>query len=217
MIPAPARPGRPMIAAVVAVAALIGGAGVALAATSSSAPRTAARVGTAAAKPSPSPSVRCPVMRPWQRLAPFRRGLALPGGGFAGPGVVVPFGFGPLGAIHGQFVTAKPGGGYQTLDTQRGKVTAVSSGSITVKSSDGYSRTYQVTGSTNVNARRAGIGSVKTGQTVFVLATASGSSATASRIIDFAALPKPPRMVIPKPGTHRMPRLVPCARWHVSR
>jgi hypothetical protein len=216
MIRVPARPGRPVIAAVVAVVALVGGAGVALAATSSSAPRTAARVGTAAATPSPSPG-RCQVRRPWQRFARPGRGLALPGRGFPGPGVVVPFSFGPLGAIHGQFVTAKPGGGYQTLDTQRGKVTAVSSGSITVKSSDGYSKTYQVTGSTNVNAKRAGIGSVKTGQTVFVLATASGSSATASRIIDFAALPKPPRMVIPKPGSRHIPRLAPCAMWHVSR
>jgi hypothetical protein len=146
-----------------------------------------------------------------------RRGLVLPGRAFPGPGAVVPFALGPLGAIHGQFVTAKPGGGYQTLDTQRGKVTAVSSGSITVKSSDGYTKTYQVTGSTSVNAKRAGIGSVTTGETVFVLATVTGSSATASRVIDFAALPKPPKMVIPRPGSHHVPRLAPCAMWHVSR
>ena len=211
MIPARVRPGRPVILAAVAVAALIGGAGVALAATASpsSAPRTAAKAGTAVSAPARLPS-RCQI-----KLPP--RGLPLRGRAFAIPGLLMPLSFGPFGAIHGQFVTPKPGGGYQTIDTQRGTVTAVSSSSITVKSSDGYAKTYQVTGSTNVNAKRAGIGSVKTGQTVFVLATASGSSATATRIIDFAALPKPPKMVIPRPGSRHVSRLAPCAMWHVSR
>ncbi|HYA52127.1 MAG TPA: hypothetical protein VEG33_13240, partial [Streptosporangiaceae bacterium] len=35
-----------------------------------------------------------------------------------------PGGFGgPFGAVHGQFVVPKSGGGYQTVDTQRGSVT----------------------------------------------------------------------------------------------
>src|SRR5579862_5045473 len=163
MIPARMRPGRPAIAAAVAVAALIGGAGVALAATSSSpsAPRAAAKVRAAVARPSSSPSCR-------QIKLPLR-GVPQPGGIFAIPGPV-PFWFGPVGAIHGQFVVPKPGGGYQTIDTQRGTVTAVSASSVTVKSSDGYTKTYQVTSSTKVAARRGGIGSVKTGQTVSVLA-----------------------------------------------
>ncbi|MEI8408959.1 MULTISPECIES: hypothetical protein [unclassified Kribbella] len=45
-------------------------------------------------------------------------------------------------ALHGEFVTAKDGGGYETIATQKGEVTAVSTTSITVKSADGYSRTY---------------------------------------------------------------------------
>ena len=105
-----------------------------------------------------------------------------PGGGFFGLG-------GLFGAVHGQFVVPKSGGGYQTIDTQRGSVTAVSDTSITVKSADGFTRTYEVTSSTNVDAVRYGIGSVKTGHQVAVTATASGSTATAVSILDFSLLP----------------------------
>jgi hypothetical protein len=97
-----------------------------------------------------------------------------------------------FGAIHGQFVVPKQGGGYQTIDTQRGSVTAVSKNSITVKSSDNFTQTYFVTSSTYVDAQRDGIGSVKTGQQVTVAATVSGSTATAVRIMDFSLLPAKP-------------------------
>jgi hypothetical protein len=88
----------------------------------------------------------------------------------------------------------KSGGGYQTIDTQRGSVTAVSGTSITVKSADGFTKTYQVTSSTNVDAERNGIGSVKTGHKVAVTAMASGGTAssgtaTAVSILDFSLLP----------------------------
>ena len=96
---------------------------------------------------------------------------------------------GPFGAVHGQFVVPKPGGGYQTIDTQRGSVTAVNSTSITVKSADGFVKTYQVRSSTNVDAQRNGIASVKTGHQVMVTATDSGGTATASSILDFNLLP----------------------------
>jgi hypothetical protein len=199
MIPARVRPSRPVILAAVTVAALISGAGVALAATASSAPRTAAKAGTALSAPSPS---RCQI-----KLPP--RGLPLRGRAFAIPGPLMPLSLGPFGAIHGQFVAPKPGGGYQTIDTQRGTVTAVSSSSLTVKSSDGYIKTYNVTSSTHVVARRAGISTVKTGQTVSVLATISGSSATATQIVDFTSLPKMPGILRPGPG--QVHRIGPCA------
>ena len=100
------------------------------------------------------------------------------------------FGFGGLfGAVHGQFVVPKSGGGFQTVDTQRGSVTAVSATSITVKSADGFTKTYQVMSSTNVDAQRNGIGSVKTGHQVVVMATDSGGTATAVSILDFTLLP----------------------------
>ena len=100
------------------------------------------------------------------------------------------FGFGgPFGAVHGQFVVPKSGGGYQTIDTQRGSVTAVSTNSITVKSADGFTKTYQVSSSTNVDAQRDGIGSVKTGHQVAVTATDGGGTAAAVSILDFSLLP----------------------------
>ena len=163
-------PGRPLILAGVAVTALLAGAGVAMAATSGS-PAS----GTVASSPAggtvatPSPSARSAF--PHQ---------GRPGG----------FGFGgPFGAVHGQFVVPKSGGGYQTIDTQRGSVTAVSATSMTVKSADGFSKTYQVVSSTNVDAQRDGIATVKTGQQVMVTATVSGSTDTAVSILDFNLLP----------------------------
>jgi hypothetical protein len=115
-------------------------------------------------------------------------------GGFkGGPGF--PAGFGALGAggtIHGEFVRRNPSGGYQTIDTQLGTVQAVSTTSITVKSADGFTKTYTVTTNTVVNSGRDGIGSVKTTDTVQLEAVVTGSGASAvaeaKSIIDTTAL-----------------------------
>ena len=164
-------PGRPLVLAGVAVVALLGGAGVAMAATSGSPASGAAAASPGGTVATPSPSAR-----------PAFPHQGRPGGfGFA-------FG-GPFGAVHGQFVVPRSGGGYQTVDTQRGSVTAVSASSITVKSADGFTKTYQVVSSTNVDAQRGGIGSVKTGHRVSVTATVSGGTATAVSVLDFNLLP----------------------------
>jgi hypothetical protein len=164
-------PGRPLVLAGVVVVALLGGAGVAMAATSGSPASGAAASPAGGTVATPSPSAR-----------PALPHQGRPGGfGFA-------FG-GPFGAVHGQFVVPKSGGGYQTIDTQRGSVTAVSATSITVKSADGFIKTYQVVSSTNVDAQRDGIAAVKTGHQVAVTATVSGSTATAVSILDFNLLP----------------------------
>jgi len=113
--------------------------------------------------------------------------MRAPGGGpfdFGGPGALG----GLFGAVHGSAVVPKPGGGYQTIAFQNGKVTAASSTSITLHSADGYSHSYRVTSSTLVNAQRDGIGSIKAGNQVIVTATVSGSTATATRIIDVSLL-----------------------------
>ena len=158
---------RPYILAGVAVAALLGGAGAALAATNSPGP---------SAPPSAAP------VPSGQRPRPPGPGYHRFGGGFG-------FGFGGLfGALHGQLVVAKPGGGYQTVDVQSGQVTAVSSTSITLKSADGYTKSYAVTSSTLVDAQRAGIGSVKVGHQATVLATVSGTAVTATSINDLTLL-----------------------------
>lgn len=162
---------RPYILTGVAVAALLGGAGAALAATNS--PGPPASPSAAAANPAPSPG---------------SSGL-LPGPGFRHFGGGFGFGFGRLfRALHGQFVVAKPGGGYQTVDVQTGQVTAVSTTSITLKSADGFTKSYTVISSTLVDAQRDGIGSVKVGNQATVVATISGSTATAASVNDLTLL-----------------------------
>jgi hypothetical protein len=174
---------RPVAVAGVAIAALAGGAGIGYAAThslaSSGAPDTAAVA--AAAAPTTSPSA-APVPR-----HPAGRGWHAFGGGFPGAGFGIGIG-GAGGVVHGQLTVPKSGGGYQTEDLQRGTVTAVTSGSISVRSADGFTATYVVSGKTLVDAQAAGIGSVKKGDTVFVTATVSGSTATAVSVLDQTAI-----------------------------
>lgn len=93
-------------------------------------------------------------------------------------------GLGPGMGIHGSFVVPKQGGGYQTVDTQVGTVTGVSSTSITLKSADGFTQSYTVDATTMVNAQRDGIASVKTGDEVGVLAVENGGTRTAVRVVD---------------------------------
>ena len=96
---------------------------------------------------------------------------------------------GPGGeALHGEFVVQKQDGTYQTVVTQAGDVTAVSSTSISVKSADGFSKTYVVLPATNVNAARDGIGSVKVGDAVHVDATVAAGTATAVEVVDVTTL-----------------------------
>jgi hypothetical protein len=105
-------------------------------------------------------------------------------GGGHGTGMGPGMGMGIGGALHGSFVAAKQGGGYQTVDMQRGTVTGVSATSITVKSADGFTATYAVDSSTLVHAQRDGIDSVKAGDEVGVTATESGSEKKATSIVD---------------------------------
>jgi hypothetical protein len=171
------RLGHLLILTAVAVVALGAGATVAAIATAGS-PSLASSSGQLAATPSPSPSASRPEHGP---NGPRDR---FPGIGAFGGG----FGLGAFGALHGEFVGPRTGGGYQTDDMQRGSVTAVSPSSITVKSADGFTKTYQVTSSTLVDAQRDGIGSVKDGHQVVVLAKVSGGTATATSIQDLSLL-----------------------------
>lgn len=166
--------------AAVAVIALAAGGGIAYVATHSGTPvRTLASRGSAQSPtPSPAPS------------APSGHKHGLGGfGRFGGLGWLGGLGMaGLFGVVHGQVTVPKSGGGYQTVGLQRGTVTAVSSSSITVKSADGYSATYAVSSSTEVNAQAAGIATVKVGDTVGVTATVSGKTATAASIIDLTSI-----------------------------
>jgi len=143
-----------------------------------------AHAATSTPSPSPSGSGNTPgygATGPAPGQAPGRPGGI--GWGMGGPGARIHDGIGGVG-IHGSFVTPKQSGGYQTVDTQDGTVTGVSSTSITVKSVDGFTQSYVVDATTLVDAQRDGIGSVKTGDEVSVVATVSDSTRSAIRIED---------------------------------
>lgn len=131
-------------------------------------------LGGADPTPSASPSSSASPSTPSDETKPGRPGGLGGKHGFMGAGR----------ALHGEFVVPKEGGGYQTVATQRGDVTAVSAESITVKSEDGYSRTYTLTEDTLVNAARDGIADVKTGNKVHVSAIVDGDKATAVSVND---------------------------------
>jgi hypothetical protein len=125
-----------------------------------------------------------------------------PGGGFGRGRHGGPFGgqlfglggFGGLGRggpLHGEFTIRKPdGNGFQTVAVQTGEVTAVSPSSITVKSEDGFSRTYSVDENTVVGSGRDGIGTVKTGDTVRIAGVVEDGKAKAAAVLDSTSLGK---------------------------
>jgi len=93
-----------------------------------------------------------------------------------------------MGALHGEFVTRNGANGFRTIDTQVGQVTSVSQDAITVKSEDGFTKTYAVDQNTVVNSGRDGIGNVKNGDTVRVNAVVENGKAQATDIRDETTL-----------------------------
>jgi hypothetical protein len=91
---------------------------------------------------------------------------------------------GPGMGIHGTFVVPKADGGYQTVHTQRGTVTAVSATSLSLTSEDGFTASYVVTADTGVNAQRDGIATVEVGDEVVVIGTEDSGTVTAVQIMD---------------------------------
>jgi hypothetical protein len=101
------------------------------------------------------------------------------GGGFGGAGGPGGGGLGGAAtALHGTYVVSDGNGTYTTELTQTGTVSAVSAGSITVKSTDGYSKTYTITSSTSVDNGSDQISSVATGHTVRIVADSKASATT---------------------------------------
>jgi hypothetical protein len=162
----------------VAAVALLAGAGAAGLATSGSSP--AANADSASSQSSPAPSVS-PSARPRSPAAQSPG----QGGGFFGGGIGGGFSGAP---VHGTLVVPASGGGYQTEDIQRGKVTAISRSSLTVVSADNYTKTYQVSGSTPVFPGNGGLSTVKVGDQVSLTATAHGSTAAVASIVDLSRL-----------------------------
>ncbi len=86
---------------------------------------------------------------------------------------------------HGEF-TVHTKTGDKTLDAQRGVVTAVNAGSVTVKSQDGFSATYTLNPTTKVHKGKqtATTAQITTNDRVRVLANKTGTTATATHIGD---------------------------------
>jgi hypothetical protein len=85
---------------------------------------------------------------------------------------------------HGEMVV-KTKDGDKTIDVQRGTVTAISSTSITVRSSDGFSETWTFGSPIHVIEHRTTVqpSNVTAGATVGVAGTKSGSNLTASLLV----------------------------------
>jgi len=161
-------PGRPLVIATAAV--VLGGAGLLA---------TGAAI-AATDEPSPSPSAATDDDSLRDRLRE-RFGMQMHGGPFGGM-------HGPFGGIRGQQVVPDGDGGYRTVLSQTGEVTAVSGDSLTVRSEDGYERSYAVTEDTSVNGGRDGIGDVEVDDQVSVTALREGGTDTAVRVIDVSSL-----------------------------
>ena len=87
-------------------------------------------------------------------------------------------GIGSLGdALHGEFVVSTDSGGTETRRLQRGKVTAVGNGSLSVTSTDNFAATYTVGSDVDVS-------NVAVGDTVTVIATVDGAAVTAVTVAE---------------------------------
>ena len=86
---------------------------------------------------------------------------------------------------HGQ-ITVRTKTGDQVLDIQRGQVTSVSATSVTVRSTDGFTATYAVSGTSTVRVQKktSTIADVHTGDQVAVAALHTGNTDTIRRIAD---------------------------------
>ena len=131
--------------------------------------------------PTPSPGAQGQAVQP----GPPPEGMGMRHG--MGRGERGPGGLGMRGAVHGEFVVPD-GTGWRTVAMQRGVVTSVSSTALTVKSKDGYTKTYVITADTMVNAARDGIGSIKKDEDVAVVAEVKGGTSTAVDVRDLTQL-----------------------------
>ncbi|WP_158843726.1 DUF5666 domain-containing protein [Saccharothrix deserti] len=95
-----------------------------------------------------------------------------------------PRGYGMMG---GPGMTIRsPFGDTQHGEFQNGEVTEVSDSSITVKSADGYGKTYKIDDDTQVNGGQGALDDIATGDTVTIIASAAedGGESTVDTIME---------------------------------
>jgi hypothetical protein len=154
------RRGRWLVAAVAALAVLTGGIAVA-ATTGDPAPEAAESTDPAV------PQAQAP-----EAVPPAQ---TLPDGESAAQAA-------PESALHEERQVEQPDGTTVTVALQGGTVTALTADSVTVESSDGYSRTYAVTADTRIAPRGATLDDLAAGDAVLVEAVVEGDTATAATI-----------------------------------
>lgn len=198
----PRRPRRSRLTKTAAGLALILGTGtgvgaVVLATSSSPSSLASASAATSTRAPGatttdPSATTSDPAATTTTTPSSRRRWQFRGGPGGLGPMSAAPFGalggMGQNGVIHGSYTLKGPNGDYETVDTQYGTAVTVTSTSITVKSADGFSQTYQVGPGTIVDANSDGITSVAVGDDISVQALVSGSTVTAERVVDLTQI-----------------------------
>lgn len=89
--------------------------------------------------------------------------------------------------LHGERVVRDKDGKIITVDVQRGTVTAVSSSSMTVRSSDGTTWTWTLNGDTKVRGadlKQEATSNIKVGDTVAVAGQRTGDTRTARAVAD---------------------------------
>ncbi|MFI6031741.1 hypothetical protein [Amycolatopsis magusensis] len=86
-------------------------------------------------------------------------------------------------ALHGEYTVSDGKGGFTTEVMQAGEVTEISATSATVKSQDGYTKTYAIDGSTTFG-RQGTAADIAGGDTVTVTAVPNGDAATAKTITE---------------------------------
>lgn len=89
-----------------------------------------------------------------------------------------------LGRVaHGEGVV-RMRGGFRTVAVQRGEITAVSASAITLKSADGYTKTYAIDDATKVRSRgeEKKLADLKSGERAMVVAVKDGNRYLAKRI-----------------------------------
>lgn len=117
-----------------------------------------------------------------------------------------PRGFGPMfgpgvgggRVIHGDYTIQTPSGHEEVL-VQTGTVSDVSSTSITITSSDGYSHTYVVAPTTVVDAQANGISTIQKNDQVQLQAVVQSGKDTATNIVDTTKIGDSRKGFFPKP------------------
>jgi hypothetical protein len=79
-------------------------------------------------------------------------------------------------SLHGEYVVANGSGGFTTMISQTGRITAISPTSVTARSDDGYSQTYVIV------AANAAVPPFAVGAEVTIEATRKGQTASVTSI-----------------------------------